>query len=38
MKNKPRSNQLLITYSVPGVGGPWQQMNFINDEIRLQLS
>lgn len=23
MKNKARSNQLLIAYSVPGVGGPW---------------
>lgn len=38
MKNKARSNQLLITYSVPGVGGPWQQIRKINNQIRLQSS
>ena len=38
MKNKARSNQLLITYSMPCVGGPWQQIRKINNEIRLQSS
>ena len=38
MKNKARSNQLLITYSMPGVGGPWQQIRKINNQIRLQSS
>lgn len=36
---KQTSNQLLSTYSVPGVGGPWQQIRRkINDEIRSQSS